>query len=183
MSVVERLHRLSPQEYLDGELLAEVRHEYVDGQIYAMVGGSRAHNIIALNMAVALRGHLRGGPCQIFVADMKVRVADAFYYPDVVVNCDVDDRHEYYVARPVLVAEVLSPATEARDLLEKRVVYQGLASLREYVVIAQDKTEVRVYRRRGDGWELETCRGADSVCLQSVDLTMSVESVYEGVAH
>lgn len=181
MSVVEKVRDLTPEEYLDGELRAEVKHEYVAGQVYAMVGASRAHNTIALNLAAALRAHLRGRSCQTFVADMKVRAGDAFFYPDVVVTGDPGDRHDYYVERPLLVVEVLSPSTEARDELDKRVAYQNLSSLEDYILVAQHKVEVRIYRRLGDGWELETCTSADTARLASVGLELPVAAIYEGV--
>lgn len=181
MSVVEKIRDLSPEEYLEGELRAEVKREYVAGQVYAMVGASRTHNTIAGNFFAALRNHLRGRPCQAFIADMKVRTADAFFYPDVVVTCDPGDRHEYYVERPVLVIEVLSPSTEARDTLDKRIAYQAVSSLEDYVLVAQHKAEVRIYRRLDSGWELETCAGADSICLNSVTLEIPMATIYEGV--
>lgn len=181
MSVVERVRYLTPEEYLEGELDAEIKHEYVAGQVYAMVGVSRAHNTIALNLAAALRTHLRGRPCQTFMADMKVRTDDAFFYPDVVVTCDPGDRHDYYVERPLLVVEVLSPSTEARDVLDKRIAYQTLSSLEDYVLIAQHKVEVRIYRRLDNGWEVETCTGADTAHLNSVGLDIPVATIYDGV--
>ncbi|MDN5850719.1 MAG: Uma2 family endonuclease [Nitrococcus sp.] len=181
MSVVEKVRDLSPQEYLEGELRAEVKREYVAGQVYAMVGGSRAHNTIAGNLFAALRNHLRGRPCQVFIADMKVRTADAFFYPDVVVACDPGDRHEYYLERPALVIEVLSPSTEARDTLDKRITYQAISSLEDYVLVAQHKAEVRIYRRLDSGWELDTCTGTDTVRLNSVGLEIPVATIYESV--
>lgn len=185
MSVVEKVRDLSPQEYLEGELRAEVKREYVAGQVYAMVGGSRAHNTIAGNLFAALRSHLRshlrGRPCQAFIADMKVRTADAFFYPDVVVACDSSDRHEYYLERPALVIEVLSPSTEARDTLDKRIAYQAISSLDDYVLVAQHKAEVRIYRRLDSGWELEICTGTDTVRLNSVGLEIPLAAIYEGV--
>lgn len=181
VSVVEKVRDLSPQEYLESELRAEIKREYVAGQVYAMVGVSRAHNTIAGNLFAALRNHLRGGPCQVFISDMKVRTADAFFYPDVVVTCDPADRHEYYLERPKLVVEVLSPSTEARDTLDKRIAYQGVSGLEDYVLVAQHKAEVRIYRRLDGGWELETCTSADTVRLNSVSLEISVATIYEGV--
>ncbi|MDN5870426.1 MAG: Uma2 family endonuclease [Nitrococcus sp.] len=181
MAVVEKVRDLSPQEYLEGELRAEVKREYVAGQVYAMVGVSRAHNIIAGNIFAALRNHLRGGPCQAFIADMKVRAADAFFYPDVAVTRDPADRHEYYLERPALVIEVVSPSTEARDTLDKRIAYQAINSLEDYVLVAQHRAEVRIYRRLEGGWELETCTGTDTVRLNSVGLEIPVATIYEGV--
>lgn len=114
---------LSPEEYLRGEQVSDIRHEYESGHAYAMVGASEAHNRIALNLAAALNTHLRGGPCRAFISDMKVRVRDAFYYPDILVTCDRADSEEYYKTLPVLIAEVLSASTIDRDSLAKRIAY------------------------------------------------------------
>jgi Uma2 family endonuclease len=181
MSVVEKVRSVSPDEYIEGEQNSDVRHEYVAGQLYVMVGASRAHNRISLNLAAALRTRLRGSPCEAFIADVKVRVENAFFYPDVVVACDPTDAHDFYVESPTLVAEVLSPFTEARDTLEKRIAYQSLSSLKEYLLIAQDKIQVRIYRRLQDGWELETCTPGDALRLSSLQLEIDIGEIYEGV--
>jgi Uma2 family endonuclease len=178
MSVRSQSTLLTPEAYLEGELHSDVRHEYVAGHVYAMVGASRAHNRIAGNLYTALHGYLRGGPCQVFIADMKVRTAAAFYYPDVVVSCDPADQHEYYCERPLLIIEVLSPSTDRADTLEKRIAYQALTSLQEYVLVPQDNMEVRIYRRRGDSWELETYAAGDQVALHSVGLDLPIEQIF-----
>lgn len=91
MASVQKAERLSPEDYLEGEKQSEFRHEYVAGYVYAMTGASEAHNLIAGNLHAALHAHLRGGSCRVFINDMKVRVADAFYYPDLMVCCDPAD--------------------------------------------------------------------------------------------
>lgn len=181
MSTLEKVVLITAQEYLDGEQYSDVRHEYVAGRVYAMVGASAAHNLIVGNFHAALHSHLRGKPCQVFTSDMKVHLADAFYYPDVMVGCDPSDRNDYYRERPIIIIEVMSPSTEARDALEKRVAYQSLESLREYLLVAQDKMEVRIYRRTGDAWELETCTEKDQVRLAAVALEVPIEQIYEDV--
>lgn len=181
MSTLEKIVLISPREYLEGEQYSDVRHEYVAGHVYAMVGASRAHNLIVGNFHAALHGHLRGKPCQVFATDMKVHFADTFYYPDVMVACESSDRHDYYCEHPTLIIEVISPSTEARDALEKRVAYQSLDSLREYLLVAQDKMEVRIFRRAGRAWELETCTEKDQMRLTSVGLEIPIEHIYEDV--
>ena len=181
MSIVQKCISLPVEDYLEGECHSDVRHELVAGQVYAMVGASSNHNLIAGNIFSALHAHLRGKPCQAFMSDMKVRVANDFYYPDVMVSCDPADRHDYYREKPVLVIEVLSPATEGRDSLEKRIAYQSLPSLQEYVLVAQDKTELCIYRNTGNGWLREICRAGDQVTLQSVGLNMPIEAIFEDV--
>ncbi len=180
-----RVLRLSKEEYLEGEKHATVKHEYVAGQIFAMVGVSQVHNTIAINLTTALHAHLRGGPCRVRMAEVKVRVeaADAFYYPDVVVTCDPDDTEEYHITRPCLIIEVLSPSTEATDRREKLLAYQQLDSLMEYVLVVQTTKQVEVYRRdRGDEWSLDTFTGSDEIHLDSVDLAMGMEAVYAGAS-
>jgi Uma2 family endonuclease len=172
------------EEYLEGELHGECRHEYIDGQVYAMVGASAAHNLITLNLAAELRSHLRGGPCQVFMADMKVYIklhdSERFYYPDIQICCDPDDRETYYRSRPGLIVEVLSPYTEREDRSSKFYAYKRIASLREYVLIAQDIQRVEVYRRDTD-WDLEIYGKGDEVCLGSIAFTIAVTDIYESV--
>jgi Uma2 family endonuclease len=164
MSTLEQIVLISPQEYLEREQHSDVKHEYVAGHVYAMVGASATCNLIVGNLQAALHGHLRGKSCQVFTSDIKVRVADTFYYPDVpdvMVACEPSDRHDYYRERPLLIMEVVSPSTEAREALEKRIAYQLAHRLKEYVLVAQDEMEVRTYRRVLEDWELETCAASD----------------------
>jgi len=179
-----RLTRLSAEDYLEGELKSAIRHEYVDGEAYAMAGAEEAHNLIALNVASRLRGAARGGPCRVFISDMKVRVAawSAFYYPDILVVCDSSDTQSYFKEKPCLIVEVLSPSTESIDRREKMLAYRTLSSLREYVLIAQDKRQIEVYRRDEAGeWSLETLAEGDSLHLECLGATLSLDEAYEDV--
>lgn len=151
------LSRLSEQDFLQGELSSEIRHEYVDGEVYAMAGAGEAHNLIAGNVFARLREFSRGGPCRVFISDMKLHVKTwkAYYYPDVMVTCDPADSQSHFKERPILVVEVLSPGTESTDRREKMLAYRTLSSLREYVLIATDKRQVEIYRRdEQDEWQL-----------------------------
>jgi Uma2 family endonuclease len=123
ISTVRKLGHISIDDYLAGELASEVRHEYVDGEVYARVGASKRHNRIVLALASVLRSHLAGGPCATFVADIKVKVGRSFYYPDIVVSCHGDEGDQHYETEPLLIVEVLSESTEARDRFEKRMAY------------------------------------------------------------
>lgn len=181
MSVKSKIHFLSTEEYLEGERHSDIRRELVQGQPYAMVGSSSIHNQIAGSVFATLRAHLRGGPCRAYVADMKVRVGDDFYYPDVVVSCTPATGPFYFLVDPVLIVEVLSPSTERQDRLEKRLAYQRLSSLQEYVLIAQDKIQAEVHRRLEDGWELERLAERDVLRLESVDLTVPMTEIYVDV--
>jgi len=176
--------RLTAEDYLSGELTSDIRHEYVDGEVYAMAGAGEAHNLIALNVASFLRSHARGGPCRVFISDMKLHVATwkAFYYPDVMVVCDPDDAQTYYKQSPSLVVEVLSPSTESIDRREKMLAYRTLPSLREYLLIAQDKRQLELYRRADDGdWLLAVRAETGAVQLDSVNASLALDEVYEDV--
>ena len=142
---------LSVEDYLSGELRSEVRHEYVAGSVYAMAGASEEHNDLALNLATALRLHLRSGPCKVFMVDMKARLErgsqSVFYYPDVMVACDPRDTDRYFKRFPKVIIEVLSPDTERTDEREKFWAYTSVETFDEYVLVAQDRMEVSVFRR------------------------------------
>jgi Uma2 family endonuclease len=149
MMPTQALLRLSPDEYLRAEAQGKIRHEFVRGQLFDMVGGTDTHNLISLNIASALRERLRGGPCRVFMADMKVRIAAAevFYYPDVFVSCDSRDRKPYFKEYPSLMVEVLSDTTDGTDRREKFLAYELLESLKEYVLVQQCRREVEVFQR------------------------------------
>ncbi|HEB77845.1 MAG TPA: Uma2 family endonuclease, partial [Methylothermaceae bacterium] len=115
MPIVKRNVKLSVEDYLEGELYSDIRHEYERGEVVAMVEASRNHGRLVLNLALPLRQHLDETPCEVFVTDMKVHVDDCFFYPDVVVGCEADDDHEFYLERPLLIVEVLSENTAQRD--------------------------------------------------------------------
>jgi Uma2 family endonuclease len=181
MSTLRKNVTISVEEYLEGEKWSDIRHEYVAGQPYAMVGVSEPHNLIVSNLLVALHQHLRGGPCRVFASELKVRVADNFYYPDLFVTCDPADDHLYFKIHPRLIIEVLSPSTEARHRLEKRVAYQSLESLEEYALVRQDKPEVQVNRRIAEGWDLESYAADDRIEFRSVGLSLPIETVFENV--
>lgn len=171
-------------EYLQGELKSEIRHEYIGGQVYAMSGGSEEHNAISLNLASALRQHLRGNPCRVFIADMKLRLTiaedDIFYYPDILVTCDPSDDAKYYKCKPSVLVEVLSPSTERLDRREKFLSYQQLPSLQEYVLIAQDQLRVTLFRRSRD-WKPEILTKGQTLELPSLQFQQALSDLYEDV--
>ncbi len=178
------LSRMSAQEYLHGELTSEIRHEYVDGEVYAMAGAGEAHNLIALNIASKLRDFARGGPCRVFISDMKLHVQTwkAYYYPDILVTCDPTDNQNHFKERPSLVVEVLSPGTESTDRREKMLAYRTLASLKEYVLIATDKRQVEIYRRdEYDEWQLAAVSPGEPMLLESVGANFTLDEIYEDV--
>jgi len=172
-------------DYLTGEELSKVKHEYSAGSVYAMAGATREHNRIAGNIYSAFAQRLRGGPCQAFISDVKLRLDamgdDVFYYPDVMVGCDSRDTHRLYLRYPKVLVEVSSESTERLDRGEKRLAYQTIEALEEYMIVAQDRPDVTIFRR-ANKWAPESVGGpGQSVSLKSVDLTLSLSVIYEGV--
>lgn len=178
----------TPQEYLERERLAETKSEYRYGQIVAMSGASRRHNLIALNLGRELSLQLRGGSCETYVADMRVKVSPTglYTYPDVVVACGeirFEDSHIDTLLNPVVLVEVLSSSTEAYDRGEKFGHYRRLDSLREYVLVSQDQMRVERYARQGDDWERTELSGPDDVLtIEAIGCTIRLADVYERVA-
>lgn len=179
-----RLTLVSAEDYLALERSGEGRHEFVAGQVFAMVGAREDHNTIALNTAFLLRELWRGKPCRVFASDVKLQVepADAYYYPDVFVTCDPRDTDPYIKRFPLLVVEVLSPHTEGIDRREKLRNYRLLETLKEYAIVAVDERKVEVYRLEpGAEWHCYTFDGADTVELASVGAAVPLNDIYEGV--
>ena len=181
MSIVTRLEPVSIDDYLCQEERGEIRHEYVKGVVYAMVGGTARHNLITSAIASALRLHLKGTPCNVFMSDMKVQTGESFYYPDVMVICKPVDPDSLYQTQPVLLVEVLSNSTESKDRLEKLVAYQAIPSLKEYILVSQDKVAIDIYRRDRDVWQLESLTYGDKIRLESVNYQAESETFYEDV--
>lgn len=176
---------LSVDDYLAGEKLSEIRHEYVAGTVYAMAGTSDVHNTIALNFVAGLHPHLRGGKCRVFASDVKARLLLAdktiFYYPDVMVTCDPRDTNAFYKDHPKVILEVLSESTERTDRSEKFWNYTQVESLEEYVLASQAKTEVTIFRR-SQQWKTEILHRRDQVLhLPSLDFKIPLQAIYEGV--
>jgi Uma2 family endonuclease len=178
----EKLNYITVEDYLAGEEISEIKHEYVDGQVYAMAGAKLKHNLIAANISGLLWSALRGKPCFPLHSDMLVKtLGKRFRYPDVVVVCDDDTSTDERVREsPVLIVEVLSKSTRKKDKGEKRMEYLAIPSLQEYVLIEQDFAEVEV-QRRSAGWQSSYYFLGDEVLLESVNATLSVEAIYERV--
>jgi len=175
--------RLSHNDYLAMELNSPVKHEYVAGNIYAMTGTSDIHNIITGNIYLALRNHLKGSPCRVFMADVKAKLiqSDAYYYPDVMVSCEKSP-NPYFREQPSLIVEVLSPTTAKFDAGDKRLDYQSLPSLQEYVLVSTDCMDVRVWRRSNEAdWMVTIYTDGMMIPLSSVGLEIPIEQVYEEV--
>jgi len=175
--------QISAKEYIEGEKLSEIRHEYVGGYVYAMAGASDEHNRIGVNLLGELRERLRGKRCEPFGADMKLKLpgSTAFYYPDAMVTCDPADNAKFFRERPTVVFEVLSPETERTDQREKMFAYALIDSLRVYVIISQEKPELTVLRRAKPGpWLAKTISGIGSVLeLPEIKIQVPLLRIYE----
>jgi Uma2 family endonuclease len=183
MTAVLKPELISEQEYIEGELRSEIRHEYIAGHVYAMAGASDDHNRIALNIASELQQQLRGKRCEAFINDMKLKIAkdEIFYYPDVLVACDPKDSARYFRERPTVVFEVLSPDTERIDTREKQLAYAAIPSLKVYVIVAQDRLEATVLRKTSKGsWVSEVVRGLNAALkLPGIGVEIPFRRIYE----
>jgi Uma2 family endonuclease len=178
---------ITVEDYLASEALAEVKHEYLGGVVYAMAGASEAHNIIAMNLYMGLGNRLRGRPCRPFGSDMKVRLRPLddtyFYYPDAMIACDSTDAGHGWRERPAALFEIISEETRRIDEREKRIPYLQLPSLQAYVRVEQDRPEVVVERRTPDGWKSERLRGLDAVVrLPALEIELPLAELYERVS-
>ncbi len=187
MSFAAQLRPVPIEEYLDGESRAQRKHEYVEGVIYAMVGATNTHNLIATNVTGLLHSQLRGQACRVFNADAKVRVrlpsGTRFYYPDASVVCQPNQPGESFNDAPVVIVEVLSESTRRTDEHEKREAYAAIDALLVYVLLEQDTSAAVVYRRGDAGFAREIFVGRDAVIpLTEVGCELRLADVYANVA-
>lgn len=178
---------LTPEEYLAFERGAEYKNEYVDGEVFAMTGASREHNLITINLGREVTQQLRGRPCEAYASEMRVRIPGRGYmYPDLVIVCDeprFEDGHLDTLLNPTVIVEVLSESTERYDRGKKFSLYRTIESLAEYVLVAQDEYRVEQYVKQPDArWLLSDHRSpGDVVELASVRCAFALRDVYEKV--
>ncbi|WP_066423810.1 Uma2 family endonuclease [Anabaena sp. 4-3] len=177
---------LTPEEYLQMEEESSIKHEYINGYIYAMAGASDPHVTIALNLAILLRSHVRGSGCRVYISDMKARIEslNRYYYPDVMVTCDQrDEETSVYKRFPCLIVEVLSDSTEAFDRGDKFADYQEIVTLQEYVLINTKRQRVECFRRNEQGlWVLQTYTLQNNFFqLNSINFEGKMAEIYEDV--
>jgi Uma2 family endonuclease len=177
---------LTPEEYLQLEESSPVKHEYINGYVYAMAGASDPHVTIALNLATLLRSHVRGSGCRVYIADMKARIEELnrYYYPDVMVTCDQRDQEtSTYKRFPRLIVEVLSSSTEAFDRGDKFADYQAIDTLEEYVLINTKRQRVECFKRGDNGlWILQSYTEQDKLFrLNSIGFEGAIADLYEDV--
>ena len=181
MVLAKKYNLMSEQAYLDGELLSDIRHEYIEGEVYAMVGAHKYHNQIVMTVSNVFYNHLLGKPCQPYASDMKVKIDRKYFYPDVMVDCS-NEETDYFVEQPSIIVEVLSKSTRQHDKTVKRLAYFQIASLKEYVLIEQDFVEIEFWSRdENNYWQQSVYYLGDDIHFQSIDLTVSVEDIYRQV--
>jgi Uma2 family endonuclease len=177
---------ISVDDYLEGELVSPIKHEYLDGIVYAMAGSRNVHNSIAVNTIIALGVRLRGRTCRVFNSDTKVRIRlprrIRFYYPDASVVCRPNKREESYQDKPVVIAEVISESTRRIDEVEKKEYYSKIPALRVYLLIEQELPAVVAYRRGKDGFQREIYEGLKAVIpLLEIDAELPLAELYEAI--
>lgn len=181
----QKISKLTPEQYLTFESAQKQRHEYVDGQTFAMAGGSAAHNVIALNMATSLRDKLRGKGCTVYISDMMFRIEDlnCFYYPDLMIDCGPFDKKVVYTKTPSIIFEVLSRSTASTDRREKLVAYRHALSVTHYVIVHQTSKRLEVFRKIGDEWSLQEIRSNESLELDICEatITISMNEIYADI--
>jgi len=179
MIAAESLPRMSISDYLAFERDSEIRHELVDGYLYAMTGASDRHEEIAANLLAALHQHLQGSGCRVYGSNLKIRVGDSFLYPDLFVRCATERGDSYFKTDPKLVIEVLSPNTQRYDRGDKCLAYQSLPSLQEYVLVAQDEPSIEIYRRTDTSWESVMHKGIGTLIeLRCIELEIPLALIY-----
>jgi Uma2 family endonuclease len=183
-AAAEERRLLSVEEYVEFELASPRKHEYVAGQVFAMVGVSRRHSGIAVNIASNLYSAADDGPCRVHVSEVRLRASEnIFYYPDVMVACGPEPEDPYIEDAPCLVVEVLSPSTATVDRREKLLVYRQLPSLQAYLIVHQEERRLERHWRDAAGeWRLEEVVGTGSVAVPCPETELSLEEIYARVS-
>jgi Uma2 family endonuclease len=179
-----RRHRYTLREYLDLEEASNLKHEFLDGEIYAMAGGTPEHAALTVAVAAALLAQLQGGPCRVFSSDLRVRILPTGLatYPDITVVCgplERDPEGRTTVTNPTVVVEVLSESTEAFDRGEKLEHYKQAPSLRECLLVSQTEPRLEVHRREPDGrWSSHAWRAGETARLTSLNASLDLDALY-----
>jgi Uma2 family endonuclease len=185
VAIKDRPHRFTPEEYFAWEEQQLERHEYIDGEVYAMSGGTVTHSQIASNFNRLLGNHLRGSGCKTLNSDCRVKVLemDKYIYPDVSVTCDERDKTStQYITHPCLLIEVLSPGTEAYDRGNKFKLYRRNPSLQEYILVSAETIEIELFRKtQTNDWQIINYQVGDVVELKSINLSIPIEQIYDDI--
>ena len=179
MSTALKLN-VSQQEYLAGERQSHIKHQYFNGNVYAMAGGSKDHNTICGNIFAEWRQQLKAQPCRPFIADVMVKAASNYFYPDVMVVYDEDKQdNQHLIHAPAIIVEVLSSSTRTHDLTLKKIAYLNLPSLQEYWLVEQDRCEIEVFRR-SENWASTYYVAGDTITTY-LGMSLTVAEIYQGV--
>jgi Uma2 family endonuclease len=176
--------RMTPAEYLAFDRSSQIKHEYWDGEVFAMSGGSREHSHLQANISAVLVNALRDLPCIALTADMRVRIPanEKYVYPDGIVVCGevlVEDDENDTLLNPTVLFEVLSDSTESFDRGRKFENYQSITTLTDYVLVAQDRVRVEHFKRQGDGsWLLRILGPKDRLVLEAAGCEIPIEDIY-----
>lgn len=186
MSSAHQFKPTSVNDYLDGELLAKNKHEYVDGRVYAMSGAKNIHNRIASRVLIGLGTQLKGSRCEAFNSDTKVRIRSEqrtyFYYPDAMVVCDSNPDDDTFQDQPFVIVGVISESTRRIDEGEKRVNYLSIPSLDTYILLEQDRRAARVFQRTASQFTESIYTDADSVIpIPAISTQLQFTEVYAGI--
>jgi Uma2 family endonuclease len=178
----------TPEQYLEIDRHSDIKHEYFGGEVFAMTGASRKHNLITANVTASLNPQLKGRQCEVYASDMRVKISTTglYTYPDVVVICGspiFEDKEIDTLINPTVIIEVLSKSTEGYDRGEKSSHYRKLDSLSEYILISQDKPHIEHYVRQPDNqWLLsETDDLAATINLPSINCKLALADIYDKV--
>ncbi|GAA5015356.1 Uma2 family endonuclease [Acinetobacter puyangensis] len=181
MNIAKKYQPINEQDYLEGELISDVRHEYINGDVYAMVGAHRDHNRITGEVFRIFANHLLNWPCQPYASDMKVKIDKNYFYPDVMVDCSGEEQ-DYYTEYPTIIVEVLSKSTRQHDKTLKRQAYFQISTLKEYVLIEQSFVEIEFWSKDEQGiWQQSVYYLGDEVPFSSIGLKVQVEEIYRNV--
>jgi len=180
---LERSERLTKLEWRELEKQTGLRHEYLDGFVYAMAGESRRHNTIVGNLLEVLRPIARARGCDVFFETVSTEIEGgrSYYYPDLVVTCDPSDDDPYEVRRPCLIVEVLSPSTAGKDKREKLRAYTDLPTLERYILIDQEARRVEVYRKHSWNWTYQELEGHGEFDVPCLGVSVTLEQIYAGL--
>jgi len=185
MVAIQENPKFTPEEYFEWAAKQELRYEYLDGEVYAMSGGTVNHGQIAANMIILLGNHLRGSGCRVLSSDVRIKIqkSNKFVYPDVSVTCDDRDKTTTnFISHPCLIVEVLSPSTEGYDRGKKFNFYRQSDTLQDYILVNTDEIEIDVYQKlEGDKWKINTYLEGDLIELKSINLTFPIEQVFEDI--
>jgi Uma2 family endonuclease len=185
IAIKESLPRLTPEEYFDWEEKQLEKHEYIDGEVYAMSGGSKNHSLISVRFITLFSNHLEGSSCETGNSDLRVNIVETnnYTYPDVSVTCDERDKTtSQYITYPCLIVEVLSDSTEAYDRGGKFRMYRNNPILRDYLLVSSTKIEMDLYHKNDAGeWVIINYKEGDIVELKSINLSFEIDRVYRGL--